>query len=104
MLLHLRIADMAAGESLEKKAHLFLEWTVVVVVGVRASECGGRWEDHLKFMVLEITCKAKYEDEDGDLPGAYYMPGSVVNAFHVFIYVSPQPQVRLAVIILIPIL
>lgn len=55
-------------------------------------------------MVLEITCKAKYEDEDGDLPGAYYMPGSVVNAFHVFIYVSPQPQVRLAVIILIPIL
>lgn len=55
-------------------------------------------------MVLEMTLKAKSEDEDGDLSSAYYMPGSVVNAFHVFIYILLQPQVRLAVIILIPIL
>lgn len=72
--------------------------------GVWASECGGRWEDLIKFMVLEMTLKAKSEDEDGDLSSAYYTPGSVVNAFHVFIYISLQPQVRLAVIILIPIL
>ena len=52
-------------------------------------------------MVLEMTLKAKSEDEDGDLSSAYYTPGSVVNAFHVFIYISLQPQVRLAVIILI---
>jgi len=30
------------GQSLKKQAHLFLEWMVVVVSGVWASECGGR--------------------------------------------------------------